>query len=156
MAIKTLENFLPTFDSGKIPSGTIIPFSVTSSTPTGYLVCNGAAISRTSYADLFSVIGTIYGVGDGSTTFNIPDFRGEFLRGYKSGVSAEIGVSQNSQNLAHTHYVDTLAYYGTKADTGSGSANQNAASGQTYYATSSSGGTEARPVNFAINWLIKY
>lgn len=55
------------------------------STPAGFLFCNGAAISRTSYAELFAVIGTRYGIGDGSTTFNVPEFRGHFLRGYAHG-----------------------------------------------------------------------
>ena len=49
--------------------------------PTGFLICNGAAISRTTYARLFAVISTNFGVGDGSTTFNLPDYRGLFLRG---------------------------------------------------------------------------
>ncbi len=53
--------------------------------PEGALVCNGAAISRVGYAELFSVIGTTYGAGDGSTTFNIPDLRGEFIRGWDNG-----------------------------------------------------------------------
>lgn len=53
--------------------------------PTGTLECNGAAISRTTYANLFAVISTIYGNGDGSTTFNIPDRRGEFIRGWDHG-----------------------------------------------------------------------
>lgn len=52
--------------------------------PAGYLHCDGAAISRTTYAALFSAIGTAWGTGDGSTTFNLPDFRGSFAVGYKS------------------------------------------------------------------------
>ena len=60
----------------------------------GYLICNGAAVSRTTYADLFSVLGTTYGSGDGSTTFNLPDFRGDFIRGYLSGTSKEVGKRQ--------------------------------------------------------------
>ncbi len=50
--------------------------------PTGFLICDGRAISRTTYASLFAAIGTLYGVGDGSTTFNLPDLRGEFIRGW--------------------------------------------------------------------------
>lgn len=159
MSTKTLENFLPNVNigGGGLPAGAIIPWASNSGTiPTGYLLCDGAAVSRTTYSALFAAIGITYGVGNGSTTFNLPPFQGQFLRGYQSGVSAEIGVSQSSQNLSHKHYVDTLAYYGTKADTGPGSANQNAASGQTYYQTSLEGGTEARPVNYAVQFLIKY
>lgn len=54
----------------------------TNTAPNGYLECDGSAVSRTTYADLFSVIASKYGNGDGSTTFNLPDFRGYFLRGY--------------------------------------------------------------------------
>jgi Microcystin-dependent protein len=52
--------------------------------PLGYLICDGTAISRVSYASLFNVIGTQYGTGDGSTTFNIPDLRGRIATGYDS------------------------------------------------------------------------
>lgn len=58
-----------------------------SSTRTGYLLCDGAAVSRTTYAALFAAIGTAYGVGDGSTTFNLPDLRGRFPLGAGSGPS---------------------------------------------------------------------
>jgi len=52
-----------------------------STAPTGYLICDGSAVSRTTYANLFAVISTTFGVGDNSTTFNIPDFRGIFPKG---------------------------------------------------------------------------
>ena len=64
-----------------LPVGTIIPFSG-NTVPTGYLTCNGAAVSRTTYADLFAVIGTTYGSGNGSTTFNLPNLNNNsFLEG---------------------------------------------------------------------------
>ena len=63
-----------------MPAGVIIPFAG-SSIPAGYLLCNGAVVSRTTYAKLFKVIGTTYGAGDGSTTFNLPDLRDRFLEG---------------------------------------------------------------------------
>lgn len=53
--------------------------------PAGWLKCNGAAVSRTAYADLFARIGTMFGGGDGYSTFNLPDYRGEFLRGFDDG-----------------------------------------------------------------------
>jgi len=53
--------------------------------PSGWLECNGAAVSRSTYASLFSAIGTAFGEGDGSTTFNLPDLRGRFVRGYDNG-----------------------------------------------------------------------
>lgn len=57
-----------------VPLGAIIAYSANGELPSGYLLCDGAAISRTMYPDLFSVIGTTYGAGDGSTTFNVPDY----------------------------------------------------------------------------------
>lgn len=59
--------------SSSIPVGTILAWSTTTA-PNGYLICDGSAISRTTYAELFSVIGTTYGSGDGNTTFNLPNF----------------------------------------------------------------------------------
>lgn len=61
--------------------------------PTGFLECDGSAISRTTYAALFAVIGTTWGSGNGSTTFNIPDFRGYFKRGWAHGGSVDSGRS---------------------------------------------------------------
>ena len=57
-----------------VPLGAILPLAHNSTVPAGYLLCDGAAVSRTMYSDLFSVIGTTYGAGDGSTTFNVPDY----------------------------------------------------------------------------------
>ena len=71
--IRYLHNSAP-------PIGTINAFGGTTA-PDGWLLCQGQAISRTNYSELFSVIGTNFGAGDGSTTFNVPDLRGEFLRG---------------------------------------------------------------------------
>jgi hypothetical protein len=63
--------------------GLILPFAydTSGSPPFGFFECDGAAVSRTAYSDLFSAIGTTWGVGDGSTTFNLPDLQGAFLRG---------------------------------------------------------------------------
>jgi len=83
------------------PAGTII-FSARTTAPTGYLHANGAAVSRTTYSDLFDAIGTNYGSGDGSTTFNLPDLRNQFLRGQGS-LTGAIGTTQSSQNLSHGH-----------------------------------------------------
>lgn len=66
--------------SDKIPVGTII-WSANASAPAGYLLCNGSAVGRETYADLFAAIGTTYGEGDGSTTFNLPDLIGRFIEG---------------------------------------------------------------------------
>ena len=63
-----------------ISAGTIIPYGG-SSAPSGFLLCDGSAVSRTTYSTLFGVIGTTFGVGDGSTTFNLPDLRGRVPAG---------------------------------------------------------------------------
>jgi microcystin-dependent protein len=69
-----------------IPTATIVPWS-DSSVPTGFLECNGAAVSRSTYAALFAIVGTTYGAGDGSSTFNVPDFQDNVPVG-KSGTKA--------------------------------------------------------------------
>ncbi len=75
--------------------------------------CNGANISRTTYAALFAVIGTRYGVGDNATTFGLPDLRGEFIRGWDHSrnvdVGRPIGSLQGSQNESHDHDADATA-----------------------------------------------
>jgi len=76
-----------------VPAGVISPFGGTAA-PSGYLLCDGAAISRTTYATLFAVIGESYGAGDGSTTFLVPDLRGRFALGKAdSGTGAVLGES---------------------------------------------------------------
>lgn len=64
--------------------------------PAGWLIANGAAVSRTTYATLFAAIGTIHGPGDGATTFNLPDKRGEFTRGLDLGRGVDVGRVQGS------------------------------------------------------------
>ena len=89
-----------------VPSGAVFCLAV-SAVPADYLECNGAAVSRTTYAALFAVISTTYGAGNGSTTFNLPDLRGEFVRGWDHGRGVDSGRaianSQGDQNEAHTH-----------------------------------------------------
>ncbi|HLH49877.1 MAG TPA: phage tail protein, partial [Roseiarcus sp.] len=63
-----------------LPSGVMLPFAG-SSVPTGFLLCDGQAVSRTTYANLFAAIGTTWGAGDGTTTFNVPDWRGVAFAG---------------------------------------------------------------------------
>jgi hypothetical protein len=63
------------------PIGTMINFAGNGTLPDSYLVCDGSAISRTTYAELFDVIGTTYGLGDGTTTFNLPNFTDKFAEG---------------------------------------------------------------------------
>jgi len=81
----------PAFETaGGVAAGLILPFG-NSSAPTGFLACDGSAISRTTYATLFAAIATVWGVGDGSSTFNVPDLRGAFLR----GVGTSTGFTQD-------------------------------------------------------------
>lgn len=89
-----------------IPVGHVDIFAM-STPPTGYLVCNGAAVSRTTYAALFAAIGNTYGSGDGATTFNLPDLRGRFIRGWDSGAGLDpgrvFGSLQDDALESHTH-----------------------------------------------------
>jgi microcystin-dependent protein len=74
------------------------------SAPSGWLVCDGQAVSRTTYADLYAAIGTTWGGGDGSTTFNVPNLQNRFRRHRNGGSYAgAVGNLQNPANLAHTH-----------------------------------------------------
>lgn len=73
---------------GSIPLGGLLPWP-DSSDPTGFLECNGQAVSRTTYADLFALIGVKYGAGDNLSTFNVPDYRGRFLRVQDSGAGRD-------------------------------------------------------------------
>lgn len=89
------------------PTGSIVQYGGNAA-PTGWMLCNGAPISRTTYAALFAVIGTTYGVGDGSTTFNLPNFGGRVPAGLKGTAgepflsNGETGGSRTS-TASHTH-----------------------------------------------------
>jgi len=89
------RTFLGANSIDNTPVATII-YTTRATAPAGYLKANGAAISRTVYADLFSAIGTTYGAGDGVTTFNLPDLRGEFLRGWDDGRGVDGGRALGS------------------------------------------------------------
>lgn len=71
-----------------VPPGTIHAYSATTA-PTGYLLCDGSAVSRVTYATLFAITGEKYGEGNNTTTFNLPDFRGRFLRGYDASAGRD-------------------------------------------------------------------
>ena len=92
---------------GVVPPGSVFYFAA-ATPPSGYLECNGAAVSRTTYADLYAVVGTTYGTGDGSSTFNLPDLRGEFVRGYDNsrGVDSSrvFASTQTDTFQGHWHY----------------------------------------------------
>lgn len=71
-----------------VPVGAVSAYAG-SSVPDGFLLCDGSAVSRTTYASLFAAISTAHGQGDGSTTFNLPDYRGRFLRGVAGGQTTD-------------------------------------------------------------------
>lgn len=82
-------------------TGTILPFAG-STTPDGFLLCDGQAVSRSTYADLFSVLGTTYGAGDGSTTFNLPDLRGRAAVGQDTGQTEFDTLGETGGEKTHT------------------------------------------------------
>lgn len=102
--LREFKNKLVGPDAAYVQTGVIIPFAGTS-VPTGYLLCNGAAVSRTDYANLFAAIGTLYGAGDGSTTFNLPDARDRVLQGASGGHSAGSYIAAGLPNI--TGFVGT-------------------------------------------------
>ena len=153
------------------PSGMVITFAGNTA-PTGYLACDGSAVSRTTYSDLFAVCGTIYGVGDGSTTFNLPDLRGEFVRGWDDGRGVDSGRSfasiQLSANLQHNHGVtdpghDHSQTGGSPNDDGGDHVTGSTQSGTltnintatTGISIDNDGGSESRPRNIALLYCIK-
>lgn len=89
-----------------VPVGQITSYAGASA-PAGYLLCDGAAVSRTTYSTLFGVISTTYGVGDGSTTFNVPDLvrRVPVGKGASDALGNSDGVAAGSRSLTHTHTV---------------------------------------------------
>jgi len=95
-----------------LPAGIVLPYAGNSA-PSGWLLCDGSAIDRITYAKLFAAISTSYGTGDGENTFNLPNTQGVFLRGAGSQVisastySATRGTKQNDQNLSHSHAVNS-------------------------------------------------
>ena len=164
-----------TFDA--IPAGTVLPFAG-AVVPDGTLACSGAAVSRTAYAKLFTAIGTTYGAGDGTTTFNIPDFRAVFLRGsgsttttHKGSVthtSAALGVKQGDaiRNITGEvlPYRFLIAWCSGAFIKGASQENhtpawENSAWHESLKFDASQVvpvDVENRPVNYAVNYVIKY
>lgn len=101
-----VANFINALRQFSLYPGSVQWFAMQSA-PSGFLAANGSAVSRLAYSNLFSAIGITYGSGDGSSTFNIPDFRGVFLRGWDSGRGIDpsrVFGSLQSQSLAsHNH-----------------------------------------------------
>jgi microcystin-dependent protein len=136
-----------------IPAGAIMPFAMNGA-PTGWLAADGTAVSRSTYATLFAAIATTYGVGDGATTFNVPDLRGYFVRGSGTNsdgtISGTFGAKQADELKSHTHT------YTFKSTTGGSSAGGDPNSiTNTTVNTGATGGTETRPRNIPMLYCIK-
>ena len=138
--------------SSFVPEGTVTAFAA-NTPPAGYLACNGAAISQTTYAKLYTRIGLMFGAG-GAGTFRVPDLRGEFIRGWDNGRGIDTGrvfaTAQADELKSHDHTYKGATIVPTGSDpTGTGST-------FTVGATGSTGGGETRPRNIALLYCIKY
>jgi microcystin-dependent protein len=147
-----------------------IVYVATSTAPTGYLKANGAAVSRTTYSALFATIGTTFGAGDGSTTFNLPDLRGEFLRGWDDSRGVDGGRTFGSAQVAsvetHSHSTDGTngsnphaVYNGSDGNFDYGRSGSSSAADADYKEgtkTGTYGASETRPRNIALLACIKF
>ena len=164
-----------------IPAGTpsgVVSAYAGDTAPSGWLLCNGSAVSRATYGALFAAIGTTFGAGNGTTTFNLPDLRGEFVRGLDGGrgvdLSRTLGSYQSDQVEAHKHVSAWGEAYADGANgvfgktTSRGKRGSNATDTDNYWYHTNDGtdydgsvnpvgvvGTETRPRNVAMNYIIK-
>ena len=151
-----------------LPAGAVMAFAMNSA-PSGWLACNGAAVSRTTYAALFSAVSTTYGAGNGSTTFNVPDLRGYFVRGVgvagQNGTNSDgtasgtFGAKQADALETHTHTVSNGKNVNTlEPASGSSGFNQvwNGFTTATTSGPSTGASTETRPKNIAMLYCIKF
>ena len=174
----------------RVPPGTILSFGGAPDVdqPQGYLPCDGRAVDRTTYADLFAAIGTAWGSGDGSTTFNVPDLRGRFLRGQDAGAGRDpdvagrqaanpggnfgdsVGSVQADEFRSHVHDgpgTHKHRWRGWRA-CGSGDRNvrdrwynqgdpeEDVTMNDGAHNHGPKGGTETRPVNAYVSYIIRY
>lgn len=159
-----------------IKAGTVEAFA--GEIPAGWLECNGAAISRAAYAKLFLAIGETYGAGDGAATFNLPDLRGEFIRGLDAGRGVDagriLGTAQLDQMQKITGNVGGIrgnsansgvgamlgAFNGSGSLTASGASGGAQTSGSIPFNSENSSGAragdETRSRNVAMRYGIKY
>ena len=163
--------------TGAMPTGAILPYAV-SAAPTGFVLCNGAALSRSTYATLFAVVSSLYGDGDGSSTFNVPDLRGRYIAGWDVSATASsvltsvtVGMVINTtmantggiqavtlteaQMPSHVHALDPPPGLASGGDSKMQVANQSVT---TTVATESTGGDGAHsniPPTIILNYIIK-
>ena len=138
------------------PPGSIFWFAANAA-PAGYLKANGANVNRTTYAALFAAIGTTFGVGDGSTTFTLPDLRGEFARGWDDGRGIDsgrtFGSAQGHAFASHTHTYTARTASGNNVTGGPSPLNDG---GQTLNTGAQGAAAETRPRNIALLAIIKF
>lgn len=160
----TLAKLVTAVQQALLPAGAVQAFAMNSA-PAGWLAADGSNVSRTTYASLFSAIGTTYGAGDGSTTFALPDLRGIFVRG--SGSQTISGITYNKTFAAkegdafqgHEHTINALAFLTGGAGLAGSGVNSRASS--TAVVTDGTNGTprtatETRPANIALLYCIKF
>ena len=166
LAVNSLTaSFIPGTTYG-VPAGTVITYAANTA-PAGWLECDGTAVSRTAYGVLYTAIGTTWGAGDGSTTFNLPDLRGYFVRGWDHGRGVDTGRAfasvENDAIKDHSHGGGTQ--YEALVQRGSADtlvfAPVNHGEGTTAMQSTSTvnapnnGGTETRPKNISLMYCIK-
>ncbi len=150
-----------------VPVGTIITYAAVTR-PEGWLYCNGQAFNKTAYPELFGIIGCSFGCPD-SSTFNVPDLRGEFVRGYDAGRGIDSGRTFGSpqpqgtntlsevQSTSAGGYATPLSASIPVDGSWSGSVYSGSSTGsKNYHLLFKLSGTETRPRNIALSYLIKY
>jgi microcystin-dependent protein len=155
-------------------TGSIVAYTA-NTVPSGYLECNGAAVNRTDFSALFAVVSDDFGNGDGSTTFNLPDLRGEFIRGWDHGATNDpdsgsrldrgdgvtgdrIGTTQADEIESHTHIFPSVPYImeGGTGLSDNGGSQRGQSNLNTKTLGSTGGSTETRPRNVYMMYLIKF
>jgi microcystin-dependent protein len=183
-----LDERLAVVEASAPPPGTIVAYGGAEGSdggvqqaPPGWLFCNGALVSRSTYANLFAAIAINFGGGDGISTFRLPDFRGQFLRGNDEGAGVDpgrtLGSTQSDAFASHMHGISDpghahgpaaggfffmsresssmgLSWGGNYAGFNEVGTTGAALTGIT--GTQDTGGTETRPKNVAVNYIIKY
>lgn len=140
-----------------VASGSVLWFAA-NTPPAGYLECNGAVVSRTTYASLFAIVGTTFNTGgEPGTDFRLPDLRGYFIRGWDHGRGIDpartFGSNQADAFASHSHVYTNPQVGSAGTDNGPGSTQANStANGGT---TGATGSTETRPKNVALLPCIK-
>lgn len=162
------------------PVGTIIAYAGDNAPP-GWLLCNGQTVSRSTYAALYSVVGNRFGYGNNSSTFHVPDLRGQFLRGRDTGAGRDpdrnsrsamnaggatgdaVGSVQGDAFASHSHPYHDIYYSESGGDSsiynngrGSGDTDGDNEPWQISRTTSNTGSSETRPENAYVNFIIKY